>query len=167
MGIRYVGEETADLLARSVLAELSGNKKTLEGAFDYLRKMSVDELEVLEGIGIKVAKEIYDYFRDKSNLKLMEGLIKAGLKLDLSDFAMLHQKGKISGKAFLFTGTLKKFTREQAKELVKQKGGRVVNVVGRSVDYLVVGENPGSKLEKAKSLGIKIINEKQFQDLID
>ncbi|MCD6222602.1 MAG: hypothetical protein J7K12_02835, partial [Thermoplasmata archaeon] len=84
-----------------------------------------------------------------------------GVKMEYEE-----EKGKLKGKKFVFTGSLKSMTRGEAKAIVEELGGEVVNTVSKSVDYVVVGENPGSKYEKAKALGLKIIDEKEFKKLI-
>ncbi len=165
LGIRYVGEETADILARQALSEI-GEKGTLKNAVDYLKNMAYEELEAMEGVGVTVARAIDNYFHDKNNLKELDRLLKLGLKLNSEDLKILHRRSKISGKTFLFTGSMKVLTRDHAKDLVKSLGGKVVNAISNKVDFLVAGENPGSKLKKGKELGVKIINEKKFQDLI-
>jgi len=176
LGVRYVGEETADLLARNVLLEPSptprlrragrGRNRTLKEAIDSIKKMGLEDLEAIEGIGDKVALGIHQYFQDKNHLKLLSQLIKAGIKIDSLDFEVATQKSRITGKTFLFTGSLKKFARDQAKDLVRAKGGRVASAVSKRVDYVVAGEKPGGKFKKARELGIKTIGEKEFKKLI-
>jgi len=176
LGIRYVGEETADLLARNVLLEPSptprlrragrGRSRTLKEAIDSIKKMKIEDLEAIEGIGDKVALGIHQYFQDKNHLKLLDQLIKAGIKIDPLDFKIATKKSRITGKTFLFTGSLKKFARDQAKDLVRAKGGRIASVVSKRVDYVVAGEKPGGKFKKAKELGVKVVSEIEFKKLI-
>ncbi len=166
LGIRYVGEETADLLARNVLLEIKGKNKNLKGAISFIERMKVTDLEAIEGIGDKVAVGIHQYFQDKNHLELLNHLIKAGIKIDPLDFKITTQKSKITGKIFLFTGSLKDFGRDQAKDLVRSKGGRVASSVGKKVDYLVAGKDPGSKFRKAKEMGVRVVDEGEFKKLI-
>jgi DNA ligase (NAD+) len=129
---------------------------------ENLRKASFEELEALPDIGKVVAKSVYNWFRDKQNLKLLEGLKKAGVKI-------LPPKKigtKLKGKTFVITGVLDSMSRFEAQKKIRLLGGHPTNSISKKTDYLVVGKNPGSKLEKAKKLGVKIINEKEFLELI-
>lgn len=112
----------------------------------------------------RVAESVYKFFRDQRNLELIERLRNAGLNFEVKPEE--KAKKKLAGKTFVFTGTLKTFTREEAKEKVEELGGKVSNSVSKKTDYVVVGENPGSKYEKARQLGVKIISEEEFLELI-
>ncbi len=152
LGIRYVGEHTAQLLAEHF--------KSLE----RLKNASLQELLSIKGIGEKTAKSIKAFFEDERNLKNIERLLNAGITFE----EVKPKEGSpIAGKTFVFTGALKSMTREKAKKMVIEKGGRVASQVSRNVDYVVVGESPGSKLIKAKQLGIKTINEEEFLRMLE
>ena len=146
LGIRHVGWTTA-----SALAEATGTMDRL---------MSADEAELLriEGIGEVVAESVRDFFDNPENRRLIEGLKKAGLSME----AERRREGPLSGKVFLFTGELTSMPRSKAQELVVSLGGRTSDSVTKATDFVVVGENPGSKLAKAKSLGKAVIDEKAF-----
>lgn len=150
LGIRHVGEETAIDLANHF------------GSIEKLKKASLNEIYEIPNIGDVVAKSIYDFFKNKENLKLIDGLIKAGVKI----IPPKKIEAKLKGLTFVFTGALKTMTRDEAKEKVRILGGKVSSSVSKETDFVVAGESPGSKYEKAKKLGIKIISEKEFLKMI-
>jgi DNA ligase (NAD+) len=152
LGIRYVGSETAKLLADAF------------GSIDKLMNASVEQISSVYGIGPRIAESVYKFFHDERNLELIKRLKEAGLNFEVKPEE--KAKKKLAGKTFVFTGTLKNFTREEAKEKVEELGGKVSNSVSRKTDYVVVGENPGSKYDKARQLGVKIITEEEFLELI-
>jgi len=155
LGIRHVGEVTAQILARQF------------GSIERLKEASQEELEAIEGIGPEVAKSIRNWFKDEDNLKVLEALKEAGFDLGAREGGpQKTPDNPISQKTFLFTGGLKNFSREEAKTAVLDRGGSVTNSVSRRVDFVVGGEKPGSKLEKAKKLGLKIISEDEFLNLL-
>jgi DNA ligase (NAD+) len=153
LGIRYVGETTAKVLASSV------------HYLPDLKSHSAEELQNLEDIGPKVAGSIYQFFRNKDNLHMLEDLEKAGVNLKSSK-SKTTSGGNLAGQTFLFTGTLGKLKRSEAEEIVQQQGGTIVSGVSSKLHYLVVGEDAGSKLEKAKKISsIKILTEEEFLQL--
>ncbi len=152
LGIRHVGEHTAQLLAEHF--------KSLE----RLKNASLQELLSIKGIGEETARSIKAFFEDEKNLKNIERLLNAGITFE----EVKPKEGSpIAGKTFVFTGALKSMTREKAKKMVIEKGGRVASQVSRNVDYVVVGESPGSKLNKAKQLGKKTITEEEFLKMLE
>jgi DNA ligase (NAD+) len=152
LGIRQVGEETARDLAK--------NFRSIEN----LKNASIEELLKIKDIGPVVAENIYNWFRKKENIKLLEKLKKIGVEIE--EEKSEAKDGKLKGLNFVFTGELKTMTRDQAGKKVRELGGDISGSVSKNTDYVVVGENPGSKLEKAKKLGIKIINESEFLKMI-
>ncbi len=154
LGIRYVGETTAKTLANAV-----------REIYDF-EKMSIEDLQQLEDIGIKVATSIYGFFQNDENIQILKRLQDLGLnmkntKRQTSVTNTLHEQ------TFLFTGTLNKLKRTDAEEMVEKHGGKIVSGVSSKLNYLVVGEDAGSKLEKAKKINtIKIISEDEFLELI-
>ena len=158
LGIRLVGEQTARVLAE--------NYKDL----DELAKASVEDLQELPDIGPEVASSIVQFFQNKANKELLEGFKEIGLwpveEVEKEDGKLGEEESEkirnLEGKKFIFTGGLKSMSRSEAKKKVEELGGRVVSAVSRNVDYVVVGDKPGSKLDKAKSLGLNIINEDEF-----
>ncbi len=159
LGIRNVGEETANLISQEVLTDFKINSP-LDLA-SIMKNITQEKLEKIKDIGPIVANSIYNWFHKDSNIKLLEKLEKVGFKIEQEKI-----KKKLEGKIFVLTGALETLTREQAKEKIRELGGKTSSSVSKKTDYVVVGENPGSKYEKAKKLGVKIISEKEFLDLI-
>ncbi len=154
LGIRHVGEAMAHLLAEKF--------KTL----DKLMNASVSDLLSIPGVGYEVAKSIVDFFKNEENRKMIQRMLDAGITF-IEEEKKEEEKPKIlEGKTFVFTGALKSMTRDQAKRKVMELGGKVSDSVSRKVDYVVVGESPGSKYRKALQLGIKTLNEEEFLKLI-
>ena len=155
LGIPFVGKTSAKLLA-----EASEN-------IDNLMKMSIEELMEIEGVGDKMAQAIYEFFRDEEKKKLIEGLKIHRLTFAQEKKEALPEDEKVfTGKTFLFTGTLKNFTRNEIKEEIEKLGGKNLSAVSKNLDYLIVGEKAGSKLKKAQEIGsIKIITEDEFMEI--
>jgi len=152
LGIRYVGETTAKTLANNI------------NCLEDLKNWTVIDLMKLQDIGDKVANSIYQFFHNENNIKLIEELKQLGVQTCKQEE---KKEGKLKGLVFVFTGALDCCSREKAKEIVESLGGIVLDSVSKKVNYLVVGKEPGSKLEKAKKIPtIKIIDEKQFLEMI-
>jgi DNA ligase (NAD+) len=153
LGIRYIGEATAKTLAQSV-----------RNLFE-LEHFSVQDLQELKDIGAKVSESIYEFFHNSDNINMIRALSDLGL--NTHGERGLTKTGPLSGKTFLFTGTLPGLKRTDAEKMVEDKGGRLLSSVSANLNYLVTGDDAGSKLEKARKLKtVKIINEKEFLDLI-
>lgn len=153
LGIKYVGTETADLLA--------SHAKNLK----HLMSLSEEDLLSIEGIGEKTAEAIVSYFQDPDHVEEIELLLAHGVAPQVVK-KLTIEGHPFSGKTFVLTGTLAHFTREEASALIKQRGGKVTGSVSNSTDYVLVGEDPGSKYEKAKKLGVTILSEEQFQKMV-
>lgn len=154
LGIRFVGETTAKTLANAV-----------EHLLDYKTKTE-EELQQLEDVGTKVAKSIFQFFSNEQNIHMLEHLETLGLQLKNTKKETVSS-GSLQGQTFLFTGTLNQMKRSEAEALAEQHGGQIVSGVSKNLNYLVVGEDAGSKLEKAKKINtIKIITETEFLELI-
>lgn len=153
LGIRHVGEQTARSLAEHF------------GDFKKLLHTSQEELESIEDIGGVVAQSIVTYFKNPDSKKQIEKLLT---KIQQVVFAKknIQSSGKLSGKTVVVTGTLEHFSRDEAKETIRQAGGKWSSSVSKKTDYVVAGENPGSKLQKAKELGVKILQEHEFWQLL-
>jgi DNA ligase (NAD+) len=152
LGIRHIGERLAQTLA--------GHFRTL----DALARATSEELTEVEDVGPTVAESIVFFFRQPENVALIRRLEQAGLNL-----RSRREQGKkrtLEGKTFVITGTLAGFSREEAKELIENLGGKVSSSVSGQTDFLIVGESPGSKLDKARELGVSIINEGDFLKLV-
>lgn len=150
LGILHVGEETA-----IDLAEHFGSLKKIE-------KVGVDELEAIGNIGEVVAKSVYNWFKNERNKRLLKKLLER-VKIKAAKKA---NAGKLAGKIFVVTGTLKSMSRERAHERIRELGGHPQDSVSQNTNYVVAGESPGSKHGKAKKLGVKILNEKEFLGII-
>jgi len=150
LGIRFVGETTAKTLARAINHLLD------------LKNLSMEELEKLEDIGPKVSGSIHHFFSNHDNIKLLGQLEKLGLQLK-NEKKQLATGGNLTGLSFLFTGTLPTLKRSEAEAIVEKDGGHILSGVSAKLNYLVVGEDAGSKLEKAKKINtVKIITEEEF-----
>ena len=150
LGIRHVGEETAIDLAN------------YSGSIDKLKKASREELEKIPDIGGKVSESIYNWFQQKRNQKLIEDFLKAGVKILPPEIV----GKKLQGLTFVITGTLQLMSRTEAEKKIRLQGGHPQSSLSKQTDYLVAGSEPGSKLEKAKELGVKTIGEKEFLEMI-
>lgn len=152
LGIRNVGEETAFDLAKNFQS------------LDNLKKTSLEDFKRVKDVGPVVAKSIDGWFHQKRNVGFLEKLEKAGVKIISEKLTV--KNNKLRGLTFILTGGLETLTREETKERIKKFGGEVSESVSKKIDYLVVGKEPGFKLEKAKKLGVKIIKEKEFLKMI-
>jgi len=153
LGIRFVGTQTAQILAGDF------------GTIDDIAAASADELQRCEGIGPEVASSVSLFFQQKANRAMIERLRKAGVSMTAPKRART-QPGKLSGKTFVLTGTLPNLTRDEASDLITQAGGKVTGSVSKKTDYVVAGSDPGSKYDKAQSLGVAILDEDQLRNLL-
>lgn len=152
LGIRFVGERTAQLLAQHF------------GSMDKLEKASTEELTEVTEVGPKVAEGVAEFFSEAANRKLIERLRSAGV--NMKDERPSLKSSKFAGKTFVFTGTLERRSREEAEALVASHGGKAGSSVSKKTDYVVVGADPGSKFDKAKSLGVTTLDEAGFEKLL-
>ncbi len=153
LGIRYVGEQNAKLLADAF--------RSLDG----LMAATYEEVVAVEGIGPKIARSIVEYFANEQNRQVIEKLREAGLRFE-EEPEVPQGDLPLAGKQFVITGTLQGISRMRAEERIKELGGLVGSAVTRKTDYLVVGVDPGSKLQKAQSLGTKILTDEEFQAML-
>ncbi len=155
LGIRYVGETTGKTLASAV------------GDIHELYDWNVERLLTLEDVGPKVANAVADFFAKPENREMIQKLADAGVNLINEHKGQTANAGELAGKTFLFTGTLSQFKRSDAESMVEANGGAILGGVSSKLNYLVVGEDAGSKLEKAKKLGsVNILSEQEFLELI-
>ena len=151
LGIRYVGKETADILAGEF------------ASVDDLKEVSKEKLSSIEGIGDIIAASIYDYFHDERNLKMLEELKSLGI----NPTSKPQPKSDIlAGKIFVLTGTLQNMTRDEASAIIKSHGGKTSSSVSKKTNFVLAGENAGSKLDKAQQLGVIILTENDFLEMI-
>ena len=151
LGIRMVGERTAQFLAEHF------------GSLDAVMKASVEDLQEVNEVGPRIAESIAEFFSDEHNRKLIDDLRRAGLALT----GQKKEKGtKLAGKTFVLTGTLANYSRDEAKKLIEDAGGRVSGSVSKKTDYVVAGSDAGSKLDKARELGVAVIGEEAMERLV-
>ena len=156
LGIPHIGEETADLIAQSI------HFKNNNELFKKLIEVTDEDLVAIYGIGDTVAESFVDYMQDPERQEIVKGL------LEILEFERKKTTGgSLTGKTFVITGTLETMSRDDAKEKIKSLGGKVSSSVSKSTDYVVVGENPGSKYDDAVKLGVKILDEKDFLGIFD
>jgi DNA ligase (NAD+) len=151
LGIRHVGAGVVTLLSDNF------------ASIDDLRKAKEADLLAVQEIGPKIAASVLRYFSEKRHLQLIERLRKAGLQLE---GARRKTNGKLAGKVFVLTGTLQKFSRDRAKELIEELGGKVAASVSKQTSAVIVGEEAGSKLGKARELGVELWDEAKFLSVI-
>jgi DNA ligase (NAD+) len=155
LGIRHVGERTAALLARHF--------RSLE----RLRTATVEEIDDIHEIGLTVAESVRDWFDDEGNVALCERLREAGVRTELASGAVGPDGGEaFAGKQFVLTGRLETLTRDEARAAIEARGGRVTSTVSKKTDYVVAGEEAGSKLDKARTLGLNVIDEATLKGLL-
>jgi DNA ligase (NAD+) len=151
LGIRMVGERTAQFLAEHF------------GSMEALANATVEELQDVNEVGPRIAESIAEFFGNPANGKLVERLGRAGLAFK----GQKKERGtKLAGKTFVLTGTLAKYTRDEAKKMIEDAGGKVSGSVSKKTDYVVAGSDAGSKLDKAKELGVAVISEKEMEALL-
>ncbi len=152
LGIRHIGGQTAQMLAEHF------------GSLDAIKNAGQAELDSIEQIGPKIAESVYEYFQDEKKLHVIEQLLSAGL-------TPIHQKtqksDKFTGKSVVITGTLESMTRQQAEQAIKQAGGKTSSSISSRTDFLLAGKNPGSKLDKAAGLGVKVLSEQDFLAMLN
>ena len=153
LGIRFVGERTAVFLAEAF------------GDLDRIAAAGVDDLQMAEEVGPKVAESIYQFFREPRNQDLIERLRSAGLQFEYR--VRRRHAGPLAGLTFVLTGALSGLSREEARVRIESAGGKVATAVSRKTSYVVAGAEPGSKLDKARELGVAIIDEKQLLELLE
>jgi len=151
LGIRFVGERTAEFLAEHF------------GSMDAIVNASLEQLQEVNEVGPRIAQSIVEFFSEAKNRELVERLRQAGLTLK----GVKKERGtQLAGKTFVLTGTLARHTRDEAKKLIEDAGGKVAGSVSKKTDYVVAGEEAGSKLDKARELGVAVIDEAGMEELL-
>lgn len=151
LGIRHIGKESADIITQEF------------ATLDDLRNAEKETIAKINGVGGKMAESIYEFFHDESNLKLLDELKELGINPTSKAVA---KSDKLGGKTFVLTGTLQNMTRDEASELIKLNGGKTSSSVSKKTDFVLAGENAGSKLDKAQNLGVIILTEAEFLEMI-
>ena len=155
LGIRHVGERTAGLLARAF------------GSLKRLADASVEQMDDIHEIGLTVAQSVRDWFDDEGNRNLCDRLREKGVLTEMSSGAGgAASDGEFAGKQFVLTGKLETLTRDEARALIESRGGRVTSTVSKKTDYVIAGEEAGSKLDKARSLGLNVIDEAALKEML-
>src|ERR1041384_7666560 len=155
LGLRHVGERTAGILAHEA------------GSLQRLSEMAVEELDAIPEIGLTVAESVRDWFDDEGNRALCDRLRAAGVNTETTRASADSLDERFAGKQFVLTGTLSSLTRDEAKALIEARGGRVNSSVSKKTDYVVAGEAAGSKLDKAQSLGVAVVDEDVFKEMLE
>lgn len=190
LGVRYLGEQASYDFAKYAVSHKKKSSKKIErikheksqqtlfetpetkqqketfsilDLIETIKSFPLEEITNIDGVGKKMGETIFEWFNDKENQKFLEKLYKVGVRLIVDH---LKSEGKLTGKSFVLTGSLESMTRDQAKAIIKQKGGKVHSTVTQDTTFVIVGDSPGSKLKKAKELGLKTISEEQFKKLI-
>ena len=153
LGIRYIGIHASEILAENF------------SSIDHLAEATFDQLSSIDEIGPVMAESIVEFFKNEENLRVIEKLKKAGVKTSREE-KEIEKKDVLSGLTFVITGTLKNYTRDEITDYIKSLGGKVSSSVSKKTDYIICGEEPGSKLQRGKQLGIKIISEEEFEQLV-
>ena len=151
LSIRHVGKETADI----IVSELP--------SIEAIMNASVEELSNIEGVGEKIAQNVYEFFHNPENVKMIEEFKELGF---LFENQAVMKTDELSGKTFVLTGTLQTMTRDEASDKIKMRGGKTSSSVSKKTSFVIAGENAGSKLDKAQDLGVIILNEDEFLKLI-
>ena len=155
LGIRHVGERVAKLLADAFIS------------YDKLAEASEEEIMSVNEIGPKIAASVHSFVNDKKSKMLIEKLMNSGLSFEKKAKASEQPSNMLfAGKTFVLTGTLSKYKREQAQEIIENSGGKVSSSVSKKTDFVLAGSDAGSKLEKAKSLGVEVIDESEFEKML-
>jgi DNA ligase (NAD+) len=152
--IRHVGERYAKILAKHFKS------------IDRLAEATVEELNAIHEVGPTVAVSVFEWFRNPLHIELVNRLRSAGVKLEIDGAGSAAADERFEGKTFVLTGKLEKYTRDEAAALIEERGGRVSSSVSKKTDYVVAGEDAGSKLTKAESLGVAVLDEAQFTAMI-
>jgi DNA ligase (NAD+) len=153
LGLRHVGDRTATTLARQF------------GSLDALSKATVEELDDVPEIGLTVAESVRDWFDDSGNIELCKRLEAAGVRTKMEKTSEATDD-TFAGRLFVLTGTLAAYTRDEARAAIEGRGGRVTSSVSKKTDYVVAGEEAGSKLDKATALGVTVIDEAAFKKML-
>ncbi len=173
LGIRHVGEETALLIARNLknFWEVGEVREVREfrDIREVFPKIKKEEWEKIKGIGEKAAQSLVSWFGDKKNLEILQKMEQSGVEVEVREIGDVRDvgEGKLEGMTFVLTGELENWTRDEAKDIIRREGGSISSSVSRKTSFVLAGKNPGSKYEKAKTLGVKILDENEFDKLLE
>lgn len=159
LGIRYVGEETTVLVSQKL------NVESLKEMVDVFSQVTKERWEEIDGIGARAAGSLVEWFGDEKNQEMLLRMHDLGVNLVVEERLIINEK--VADKSFVLTGTLPTLSRDDAKDMVRSAGGKIVSSVSKNTDYVVAGEKAGSKLEKAKNVGVEIVDEKELMKLLE
>ena len=165
LGILHVGEETALALGRAI-SNFQFLISKPEDLLKVFQKFSLDDLQTIPDIGPKVSQSIYDWFRDERNIALLKKLDSLGIRIS-SYSPLATRNSPLSGQSFVLTGTLSSMDRETAKAKIRALGGDISESVSKKTSYVVAGTEAGSKLDKAIALGVKVLDEQEFLNILE
>jgi DNA ligase (NAD+) len=151
LGIRHIGGQSAQILAEHF------------GSLEMLMNAKQEELADIDQIGPTMAESVFNYFRDSKYKLVIDELLAEGMK---PEQPKTQRSDKLAGKTIVITGSLENFTRQQIEQAIRQAGAKSSSSVSKKTDFVLAGNNPGSKLDKALKLGVKVIDEKQFLELL-
>jgi len=176
LGIRHLGEEGASLLKKEIenpdsflgrkYKEINFTIKKPTDLSKFFDKISVEDLSEINGFGSRIAESLKKWFDDFNNRKILEKLEKRGVEIKKVEIKDAVKPKKLEGKIFVLTGSLERLSRDEAKKMIKEEGGKVSSSVSSNTDYIVAGKKPGNKYEKGLELKIKVLGEKEFGELI-
>jgi len=165
LGILHVGEETSILLAQNVISNFQfpiSNKNFIK----IMQNLNLEELNNIEGVGEVVAESIVNYFNNKNNINFINKLFKNGVIIQETRNKKQETNKNFNNRNFVLTGSLESMSRDQAKDRIRKLGGQISSAVSKNTDFVIAGKDPGSKYNKAEKLNIKIINEKEFLEMV-
>jgi DNA ligase (NAD+) len=166
LGIRHAGEETAVLIVNNLESIIKNKKiKSFADIIEFFPKIQIEEWLTIKGIGEKSAQSLAEWFSNGENIEVLKKMDKLGVKIILENEKGSQSK-KLENLNFVLTGEAQNFTRDALKDIIRREGGNVSSSVSQKTDYVVIGKNPGSKYQKAKELGVRIIKEEEFNKLI-
>ncbi|KKQ45476.1 MAG: ligase protein [Candidatus Moranbacteria bacterium GW2011_GWC2_37_8] len=166
LGIRFVGEETAVLVTSNLQLVTSEKIQNLEDLVDVFADINIDNWKSIKGIGEKSAESLSVWFSEEDNIQLLRKMHELGVELEMENKNGAVRSYKLAGQTFVLTGELSAFTRDEAKDMIRKRGGSVSSSVSKKTDYVVAGENAGSKYDKAVKLGVNVIDEEEFVKLL-
>jgi len=168
LGIRYVGEETTILIVNNIAKIIEEEVKTLHDVVTVFAHITVEQWESIDGIGGRAASSLVDWFGGEKNQKMLMKMHESGVIIKgIEKVVIKGVKNKsVIGKAFVLTGTLPTLSRDEAKDLIRNAGGKIVSSISKKTDFVVAGEKAGSKLDKAKKLNVKVIDESELKRMM-
>ncbi len=167
LGIRNIGEESSEILAKYISKDSKKKRMSIDSFRDIIKRISLDDLKSLDDFGPIASESFITFFEDKHNSDILKKLSQEDIILKTESRSEFDENSPVFDKSFVLTGSLKSLTREGAKAKIKELGGKVLSSPSRKLDFLVLGDDPGSKYKEAEKLGVKVIKEKEFLKMIE